>query len=210
MSLVDRSHLLRALSLDSQARTTTDPNRPVQVGTGDGVTRVFDTPFLEATTLKGYVGGALVTGTVLKKATGADGVDQIQFSTAPASGEAVSVSADGLAINLAVLEEVLDQAEAEMEGSVRSAGYSWPVTGDALRILTPKIVSEVKELLRFRRDLDVPRNAAGRTPQEQWRFELATGKVRLPINTPVESQSLSSTESLAYGSDETVFSGVAL
>lgn len=197
------------MSMDSQARTTTDPARPVRVGVGDGYTTVFDTPFLEATTLKGFVDGTEVTGTALLRASGADDTDQIRFTAAPAAGTIVSVSANGTAINLVVLDQAIEQAEMNMKGAVQSAGYAWPVTGDALDIVTSQIVSEVTELLRLRRGLDVPRNAAGRTPQEQWRYDLATGKFRLPSNTPADSVSTPQS-GLAHGSYRPVFTGAWL
>lgn len=203
--LIPRSELVRTLSLDSQARMTTDPNRPVRLGTGDGLKTTWDTPFIEASTLKGYVDGVVVTGTTLKMGTGTDGVDQIQFPSAPATGKTVAVSADGLAVNLTNLTEAQDDAENRMEGSVLSAGYQWPVTGAALRTITPEIVREVKEILRLRRDLEVSRNASGRTPQEQWRYNLAKGDIKLPPDTPVASVTSTDSSNLLYGSEESVF-----
>lgn len=205
MSLISRSELVRTLSLDSQARMTTDPNRPVRLGAGDGVKTTWDTPFTEASSLKGFVDGVLVTGTTLKIATGTDSVDQIQFPAAPALGKVVAVSADGLALNIANLAEALDDAENRMEGSVLSAGYQWPVTGAALRAVTPEIVREVKEILRLRRDLEVPRNAAGRTPQEQWRYNMAKGDIKLPPDTPLAAATPTDSTSVLYGSEASVF-----
>lgn len=202
--LIARSDLLRALSLDSQARLTTDPNRPVRLGVGNGVRKVFDTPFLEATTLKGYLEGNLISGTTMKKAAGAGGLDQIKFAAAPGSGRLVSVSADGLAINTVVLDEAISQAEQMVQASVQSAGYAWPVTGNALESVTPLIVGLVKWLLRDRRDLD------DRADMPEWiRMQLtriANGEWKLPPGTRVVSESASSSrDSLSYGSDEPVF-----
>lgn len=206
MSLISRSELV--LSLDSQARMTTDPNRPIRLGSGNGATTTWDTPFIEATTLKGYVDGALVTGTTLKRATGTDGVDQIQFPSAPTSGKIVAVSADGLAINVVVLDEVIAQAEKIVKASVQSAGYVWPVTGDALDTIQPLLVGLTKWRLRDRRDLD------DRNDMPEWiRMQLtriAKGEWRLPVGTPVVAPPSTTSDSLAYGSDESVFTEYGL
>lgn len=203
MSLILRSDLLRALSLDSQARLTTDPNRPVRLGAGDGVKTTWDTPFSEATALKGYVDGTLVPGTTLKVATGTDGVDQIQFPSAPALGKVVAVSADGLAVNTVVLDEAISQAEQIVQSAVQSAGYTWPVTGDALKVVEPLIVGLVKWLLRDRRDLEE------RSDMPEWiRMQLtriATGEWKLPPGTPVVVDTSISADSLSYGSEAQVF-----
>lgn len=45
-----RADLLAALSQDSQAKNTTDPSRRSVVGTGNGTTVKFTTPFIEITT----------------------------------------------------------------------------------------------------------------------------------------------------------------
>lgn len=206
--LVDRSFLVRAISMDSQARTTNDGNRPVRIGVADGILDTWDTPFLEASSVKGYLDGASAAVAFLP-ASGADGVDRVRFSAVPAAGKIVAVSADAAAINLDVLEAVQADAEERMAGSVQAAGYKWPITGSALTVVRPEIVREVKELLRARRGQDITRNAAGRTPQEQWRYDIATGKIPLPPDTPKVTASDVDADDAGgvWGSDVAVFGG---
>lgn len=150
-----RADLLAALSQDSQAKLSTDTSRRWTVGSGDGVETTFTTPFLEATSLKVYVDGALVTdlAPTLSRGTGTDKRDQVVFATAPAGGAVIAVSADGSAINLDVLDSVLASVSAQIDGYLHAV---LPVTDAALlESLRGKAVILARVRLRGRRNLDV-------------------------------------------------------
>lgn len=202
MSLISRSDLLRALSLDSQAQLSSDLNRPIRIATADGVLSTWDTPFLEATALRGYVNGALVAGTTLGMATGTDGVDRITFPSPPALGAIIAVAADGGAINWAVVSEAVSQAEQLLRSAVQSAGYAWPISGAALEAETPVIVALTKWLLRDRRSTADEERSGMPTWLRDHLADLAKGSIKLPPGTALAGVD---TTTVSYGSEEQVF-----
>jgi phage gp36-like protein len=150
-----RSDLLAAISQDSQAKLSTDPSRVWPVGTGDGLKTTFDTPFLEATTLKAFVDGEEVTSPAptLSRGTGTGGRDQVVFGTAPAEGAVVAVSADAKAINADVLDAVATAVSSDMDGYLHAY---LPISDAALRAtLKYKGILLAKMRLRGRRNVDV-------------------------------------------------------
>ncbi len=118
-----RADLLAILRVDSQAKLSTDPLRRWVVGVGDGLTRTFVTPFVETTTIKGYVDGTeqlpTVEGDITTPAVtlsrGTDR-DSIVFTTAPGSGTTVGVTADAAAINADVIDQALTHASDAIGG----------------------------------------------------------------------------------------------
>jgi phage gp36-like protein len=150
-----RADLLAALSHDSQAKLSTDPSRRWTVGSGDGAETTFTTPFLEATALKVYIDGTLLTdgAPALSRGTGAEGRDQIVFAEAPADGDVIAVSADAAAINVDVLDSVLASVSSQIDGYLHAV---LPVTDPALlESLRGKAVLLARVRLRGRRNLDV-------------------------------------------------------
>lgn len=199
-----RADLLAALSQDSQAKLTTDTSRRWVVGTGDGTDTTFDTPFVEVTSIKGYLDGTQVTSPapILSRGTGTGGRDQIVFEAAPAAGKVASVSVDASAINADVLDAVLTAVSAEFDGYLISA---LPISDAALLAsLKAKAIIFAKIKLRGRRNLDVvdPVEMEYRAAV-RWLEAVAEGKIPLPS----PSTSVSSEEgAYVYGSHEAVFS----
>lgn len=150
-----RADLLAAISQDSQAKLSTDPSRVWPIGTGDGVNATFDTPFLEATTLRVLVDGVEATSPAptLSRGTGAEGRDQVIFGTAPADGAVVAVSADAKAINADVLDAVATAVSSDMDGYL----HAYLPISDAALLATLKYkgVLLAKMRLRGRRNVDV-------------------------------------------------------
>lgn len=173
--------LIRAASWDTLARLSSDPSQPYSLGTGNGVTTEWDTPFTRASSLKGYVDGAVVTGTTLSRGTGAAGVDQIAFPAAPATGKPVSVTADSLAVNTAVVNEAIGDAEKQAGGAYSRVGRVWPPTGTALEAERPFIEDLTVALLRERRTLEP-------TKRDERAFkhfdDIAMGRLPLPADAP--------------------------
>lgn len=199
-----RADLLAALSQDSQAKLTTDTTRRFVVGTGDGLETTFTTPFLEVTSIKGYVDGTQVTSPAptLSRGTGTDGRDEIVFSAAPALGTIVSVTVDAGAINADVLDAVLVAVSAEFDGYLISA---LPISNTALLAsLKAKAIVFAKIKLRGRRNLDVvdPVEMEYRAAV-RWFEAVANGKIPLPSS----SASASSGEGVyVYGGHTAVYS----
>lgn len=179
--VVGIADLTRAASWDTLARLSSDPSQPHSLGTGNGVTTGWDTPFTRASSLKGYVDGAVVTGTTLSRGTGAAGVDQITFSTAPATGKPVAVTADALAVNTAVVNEAITDAEKQAGGAYSRVGRAWPPTGTALEAERPFIEDLTVALLRERRTLEP-------TKRDERAFkhfdDIAMGRLLLPADAP--------------------------
>lgn len=199
-----RADLLAALSQDSQAKLTTDTTRRFVVGTGDGVETTFTTPFLEVTSIKGYVDATQVTtpAPTLSRGTGTDGRDEIVFSSAPAAGTTVSVTVDAGAINADVLDTVLVAVSAEFDGYLISA---LPVSDTALLAsLKAKAIVFAKIKLRGRRNLDVvdPVEMEYRAAV-RWLEAVAEGKILLP--SPATSGT-SDEGVYVYGGHAAVFS----
>lgn len=205
MSYATRADLIAALSQDSQARLSNDPLRKWGLGRTDGTTRTWTTPFLEATTAKVYLDGVeQTTGWSLSRATGADGEDQIVFATAPTTGKALTVTADKDAINLSVLEEVLDDVSAEMDSYL----LAFLPISDAtlLASLRSKAVVLARVKLRERRNIEVP-EALARSWESamDWLKGVFSGKYPLPIELPSTSD-----DDAAFGSEDPVFSNGGL
>lgn len=173
--------LTRAASWDTLARLSSDPSQPHSLGTGNGVTTSWDTPFTRASSLKGYVDGAVVTGATLSRGTGAASVDQITFPAAPATGKPVAVTADALAVNTAVVDDAIADAEQQAGGAYSRVGRAWPPTGTALEAEQPFIEDLALALLRERRSLDP-------TERDKRAFQhfddIAMGRLPLPADAP--------------------------
>jgi phage gp36-like protein len=199
-----RADLLSALSYDSQAKLTTDITRKWTVGTGDGVETTFDTPFIEVTSIKGYLDGTQVTSPAptLSRGTGTGGRDQIVFGSAPALGKVVSVTVDASAINADVLDAVLASVSADFDGYLISA---LPISdATLLASLEAKAILFARVRLRGRRNLDVvdPIEMEYRAAV-RWLEAVAEGKIPLP--SPSTSGS-SEEGAYVYGSHASVFS----
>ncbi len=198
-----RADLLAALSQDSQARLTTDTTRRFVVGSGDGLETTFTTPFLEVTSIKGYVDGTQVTtpAPTLSRGTGTDGRDEIVFSAAPAGGTTVSVTVDAGAINADVLDAVLVAVSAEIDGYLHAY---LPVTDAALlATLKGKAVLLAKVRLRGRRNLDVvdPVELEYRTAV-RWLEGVGKGDIVLHLSDTdpeIEAEGLSGSEPPVFG-----------
>ncbi|MFA6031117.1 MAG: phage protein Gp36 family protein [Elusimicrobiota bacterium] len=201
-----RARLLAAISQDSQAKLSTDPSRRWVVGTGDGTTTTFTTPFLEVTTFKVYVDGTLLTASIptLSRGTGTDSRDRIVFATAPTAGQVVSVSADASAINADVLDAAIVSVSGFMEGYLYAI---LPVTDTALLAsLDDKAIIFVKVRLRGRRNLDVvdPIEMEWKAAV-RWLELVAEGKIPISQGTPETTLDGSAGE-FVYGSFAQVFS----
>lgn len=177
-----RADLLAALSQDSQAKLTTDTTRRFVVGTGDGAETTFTTPFLEITSIKGYVDGTQVTtpAPTLSRGTGTDGHDEIVFSAAPGAGTTVSVTVDAGAINADVLDAVLVSVSGTMAKYL--SGVDPAILAEHAESLKAMAVLFAQKRLRGRRNLDVvdPIEAECREA-ERWLLAVAEGKIILSL-----------------------------
>lgn len=205
--MISRDELISELSLTAQGRLTTEPTKPVVVGTGNGSDKTFPTPFLRSTTLRGYVNDVLSTST-MSRATGTGGTDQITFSSAPGSSTIVTVAADALAINIDVMDAAIEKAESVVGGAVQSGGYEWPlaVGSAAETAVKPYALALVRWFLRVRRDLEEKEELP--LWIETWRRGIARGNEFLPVGTAkAVPPDPSATALIAYGSDTQVFAG---
>lgn len=199
-----RADLLAALSHDSQAKLTTDTARRWVVGVGDGSQTTFDTPFIEVTSIKGYVDGTQMTtpAPTLSRGTGAGERDQIVFSTAPAPGTTVSVTVDAGAKNADVLDAVCASVSSFLSGYV----HAYEPISDAAILAALKDKGLLVATVRFRgrRNLDVvdPIEMEYRAAV-RWLEAVAEGKIPLP--SPAASVS-SEASVYVYGSHAAVFS----
>lgn len=152
---ISRAELLEIISQDSMARLGTDATRKWTVGTGDGVTTYFTTPFVEVATFKGYVNNVLVTpAPTISAGTGPSGEDVAIFSTPPAYGAAVAVSADPTAISLTLVQQGIDLGSSVLDGYL--ARYTPPITNaKALETIKAHLGPIIKFRMRARRDLPI-------------------------------------------------------
>lgn len=198
-----RADLLAALSQDSQAKLTTDTTRRFVVGSGDGLETTFTTPFVEVTSIKGFVDGTQVTtpAPTLSRGTGTDGRDEIVFSAAPASGTAVSVTVDAGAINAYVLDAVLTSVSGTI--SKHLSGVDPAIVSEHAESLRAMAVLFAQKRLRGRRNLDVvdPIEAECRE-NERWLLAVAKGDIVLHLGAAdpeIEAEGLSGSEPPVFG-----------
>lgn len=199
----EQSDFLEAMSQDSQARIANDPTRKWRIATaGDGVTTTFTTPFMEAATVVGYVSGVVATGT-LSKGTGTGGVDRYIFDTAPAAAAAIDFTADKGAINLTIVNKLLDAASGVMNRYlVKYLPISDPTT---LTLLTPVCVTIAKCRGRARRDLELSEGLRLELKEAMtWLTLVLKGDAELPIGqstTPVPLEDIED----SFGSETEIF-----
>lgn len=200
-SYCTRSDVLAILSQDAESRLTTDPGDAVYVGTGDGWTKTFATPFTRSTTITTYVGGVLTASTITPGATALGVVDSVTFATAPACDAIVTAKADYAAINTAIVDAAIANAADEMDAYL--SRYGTPVPASLVRIMRPKAIFLVKWRLRRRRD------------QQEWEpmmqeykqtyaylMAVARGEIALPVGAAEATQVA---DTAAYGGETAVF-----
>ncbi len=189
-----RADLLAVLRIDSQAKLTTDPTRRWVVGSGDGATARFLTPFAEAGSMKGYVNGVEATSS-LSRATGAGGRDEVLFAVVPVYGAVLAVTVDAGAINADVVDQALIHA------SDAIGGYFPTGVPDGLLARVRRIVAvRAAVLLRGGRNLDLSDPLA-----MEWKADTAFLEKVAEGKIPVAGSGDSG--SFVGGSDTPVFGG---
>ena len=204
MTIVSRAAIISAISLPSQGKLTTEPTKAIVVGTGDGVATDFETPFIYSTALKGFVNDVTAPLTLIR---GRGELDYAKFTTAPASGTTVTVSADSEAINTIVLDMALEDADRIIRGAAQSGGYQWPLNSGSADVARPYASGLVKWLLRSRRGIEDNADIPGWI--DGWLRAIARREEFFPMGAPIDVVSVSSSDTLAYGSEESLFLGVA-
>ena len=212
-SYCTRSDVLAILSQDSEARLTTDPTRAVILPLkGDGLATIFDSPFYGATTITATVAGVATAITLLPNA-GAQGVDQIQFATAPVSGAVIAVKGDQKAIDTSIVDRAIADASDEIDSYARPAmslaGLGWPIAdAGVLAMIRPKVVFLVKWRLRRRRDQQEwdPMMAEYRQAYV-WLAALMKGDIGFPVGQIESPSTTDNPTGASFGEEnETLFS----
>jgi phage gp36-like protein len=200
-----RADLLAALSHDSQAKLTTDTARRWVVGTGDGVRTTWNTPFVEVTSIKGYLNGDVVTAPAptLSRGTGTGERDQIILGAPPPVGTVVSVTVDAGAKNADVLDKVCASVSSFLSGYVRA---NEPISDTGLlETLKDKGLLVATVRLRGRRNLDVvdPVEMEYRAAI-RWLEDVARGDIVLNLSESdseleAEAEALTGSEPAVFG-----------
>jgi phage gp36-like protein len=180
-----RSDVLAILSQDSEARLTTDAKRavilPVQ---GDGLSTVFSTPFVGATTITATVAG-VPTGLTLLPNAGPDGVDQIAFAVPPDVGAVIAVKGDTNAIDTSIVDRAIADACDEIDSYI-PMNLTPIQVANVVRLIRPKAVFLVKWRLRRRRDQQEWDPIMKEYAQTYaWLMAFMQGKISLPIDAPL-------------------------
>lgn len=191
--------LLEAVSEESQGRLTNDPQRAYLIGVGDGSTKTFDTPFIGASTISVLVEDSpAAPQPSLSKGTGANGVDQITFTAAPADGDVISGKGDAGAAVRAILLKACVAASGEVD--LRLPGT--PLTDEVLIAkIRPAALTYARWILRRRRAL----SETDTIVTDLKRADRALERIAEGLTPFAGSDGVSTNRKVKISSDELVF-----
>lgn len=176
--------VLALVSLDQQARLATDQGAVPLAQKGDAWTKVFDTPFTGSTLIKTLVAG-IDTPNTLSPGTGANGVDQVAFATAPALDTLITGQANLGAVNIQVVQLCINLATNEVKRYLARYGTE-NLPADCLAMLNSPTVFYARWFLRERRAMnEYAPIIEQKKSVDAWLMGIATGKIALPASAPI-------------------------
>lgn len=191
--------LLEAVSEESQGKLTNDPTRAFLIGIGDGSTLTFDTPFLRASSITAFVDDVIADPQpTLSRGTGADGVDQVTFTVAPADDDVISGKGDTGAAVRAILLKACVAASNEVD--LRLPGT--PLTDVVLiEKIKPAALTYARWILRRRRALSETDSII----TDLKRADRALERIAEGITVFTGTSGVSATRKISVSSDDIVF-----